>query len=1226
MKSLAINLEAQTHSRPNLELRTTCDRGGRQLLTSAVSKLVLPFGRRMAALVIFAFCCGEVTMAGVEENFGYSVNPGGASVSIFSYNGPDGAVVIPSKLPVYDPVTESDVLKTVSAIEGGFFGRTGLTSLTIPSSVTSIGSSAFRDCSGLTSLTIPSSVTSIGSSAFSGCTGLTSLTIPSSVTSIGSSAFSECSGLTSLTIPDSVTTIDDSAFYGCVSLKNLTIGESVTAIGNAAFYDCGSLTNLTIPSSVTSILDNAFRGCSSLTSLSIPKSGTSLTNSVITIGYSAFRGCSRLTNLMIGERVTSIGELAFQGCGSLTSLSIPDSVTSIQREAFSGCSSLTNLTLGDNVTIIGDSAFHGCSSLRKLIIPDRVTTIETNAFYGQNFDGQVIFLGNAPLIGSSVFRGRDSNSGSCELFFDRYASGYTAPSWISYNMNHIHAMTGKAELIQSLRIIFDDEQEVTITGCSIIGALGPDGIIYAYWGGISIPNFIDGKPVTRIGDHAFTEEYFLPEVGIPSTVNSIGEFAFSGCRSLTSLTIPSSVTEIGAHAFAGCTGLTSVTIPSGVNEIKAYTFSGCTGLTDVTIPDNITAIYNSAFADCTGLLSASYMGEVPSMGRDVFHNASVDFTVLYDVNQADFTSPIWHGYNSMPYNGTAPSELFPFVIETSSTTARLGGKVVNDGGMPPTTLGVVYSVASLNGNPRIGGIGVTNVAATDIFDEFFNVTASSLLPGNAYVFSVYATNIFGTGYSSIVSFTTSFDPLFDFDTTYEYCFDGTPYDLRVGNQVTFNFDRLITTGQTVKLSGKLPTGLKYTPETGLLTGTISGKASVYQTVVQIYSGRTLVHTIPFPITVLDFPSSLIGNFDAILEDADENPKGALHLTITKSNAWSATLESAGSGKRSAKGTFILGEGLPTALIIADFPATSTALAETILLTLDGDVPNFTGTHNHGTLRGFRLASGTELPATPSVCTVVLDAGDQDGISSPAGFGWLKGSVSKAGIGALKGILGDGTAARITLRVSPSGQAVLWAQPYSNKNSRIGGIVTLSNIGLSSGDDDVLAEGLQWLKLAEAKTLSYPNGFGPLVVNLVSSRWIPPSTASSLGASLGWRNERTVSAIIQGAGISNQELQATTKLLPTEFTMNDKFNLVASVPDSSSRVAWSGKATAKDGGFAGVFTIPTGFSSETGSGSAAASGVLLQVGPWESVTGCGLIKIPIAGVKGGFRTAAFILGQ
>ena len=104
-----------------------------------------------------------------------------------------------------------------------FAGCSGLTSLTIPSGVTSIGDGAFYGCSGLTSMTIPSSVTSIGDRAFHGCSGLTSLTLPSSVTSIGYQTFSGCSGLTSLTIPSGVTSIGYYAFEGCSGLTSIYV-------------------------------------------------------------------------------------------------------------------------------------------------------------------------------------------------------------------------------------------------------------------------------------------------------------------------------------------------------------------------------------------------------------------------------------------------------------------------------------------------------------------------------------------------------------------------------------------------------------------------------------------------------------------------------------------------------------------------------------------------------------------------------------------------------------------------------------------------------------------------------------------------------------------------------------------------------------------------------------------------------------------------------------------
>ena len=128
-----------------------------------------------------------------------------------------------------------------------------------------IGDGAFNYCSNLTSITIPSGVTSIGEEAFSGCSGLTSINIPNSVTTIGAAAFYDCSSLTSITIPDSVTSISVNAFSGCSSLTSVTIPNSVTSIGGNAFRYCTSLTSVTIPNSVTTIGAGVFGNCNSLT-------------------------------------------------------------------------------------------------------------------------------------------------------------------------------------------------------------------------------------------------------------------------------------------------------------------------------------------------------------------------------------------------------------------------------------------------------------------------------------------------------------------------------------------------------------------------------------------------------------------------------------------------------------------------------------------------------------------------------------------------------------------------------------------------------------------------------------------------------------------------------------------------------------------------------------------------------------------------------------------------
>ena len=497
--------------------------------------------------------------------------------------------------------------------------------------MTSIGQSAFEYCSGLTSVTIPNSVTSIGKRVFSGCSGLTSIkvesgnpvydsrnncnaiiesktntlvagcantTIPISVTSIGSEAFYACDGLTDIDLPNSLTIISDDAFFGCKGLTNVNIPNSVTSIGSGAFENCFNLSSVQVSDSTVSIGRGAFSATLWLRNQpdglvyagkvayvykgTMPESSTiSLEDGTIGIADNAFSGCSGLTSVTIPNSVTRIGNNAFSRCTSLTSVTIPNSVTSIGDYAFLSCTglesatfhckviesfrdlyNLKNIVLGEEVISISSNAFYGCSGLTSVTIPNSVTTIGEYAFSGCKGLTSLTVPNSVTSIGNGAFR-------SC---------------------------------------IGLKEVNFNATNCSCTSS-------------------------------PFYECTSITTVKIGDNVQTIPRLAFYSCSGLTSVTIGNSVTSIGSSAFSGCKGLTSVTIPNSVKIIDRYAFSGCKGLTTVfckasEIPNNYGFDNN---LDCTlyvpiGCKESYIANHFGNQFKEIIEVAWADSETTYDVN------------------------------------------------------------------------------------------------------------------------------------------------------------------------------------------------------------------------------------------------------------------------------------------------------------------------------------------------------------------------------------------------------------------------------------------------------------------------------------------------------------------------------------------------------------------------------------------------------------------
>ena len=294
-----------------------------------------------------------VTVAAATNTFSFDLTTG----TITEYNGTDTVVVIPSKI-------------------------NGVT-------VTTIGTDAFLGLN-ITSVTIPASVTEIGSNAFAGCTNLTSvhyagdwsnLTIQSGNPAVQDAANAPLFDF-EFTPDNTAVIVTNYKYNGAaadVTIPSRYKGKPVTTIGHAAFFN-SAVTSVTIPDSVTSISDDAFVNCPQLTNISIP-------NSVTYIGFSAFNSCTSLKSITLPSSLSTIQSYAFCNCGNLETIRIPVSVTSIGNCAFDDCPSLMTVTYpgskkqwdaitkGSNNDVLENNLI--CAMLEATFDPDNGESIST---------------------------------------------------------------------------------------------------------------------------------------------------------------------------------------------------------------------------------------------------------------------------------------------------------------------------------------------------------------------------------------------------------------------------------------------------------------------------------------------------------------------------------------------------------------------------------------------------------------------------------------------------------------------------------------------------------------------------------------------------------------------------------------------------------------------------------------------------------------------------------
>lgn len=644
---------------------------------------------------------------------------------------PDSVTVIrEGTFQMCDSLTNFSGANNLRSIQAGAFQGTSLDEFKFDNfdNLVYIGSNSFESTK-LQKVNIPSTLTYIGTGAFKNIEPLEEVTIPflgysraenynwtfAGVYGLDSMKRAEDEAVRSIVVTVAQNaTIPVGAFSGSADVKSLTI-TSLLADGNYNVYDDEGISytrQSVVASSV--IPEYAFYGCESLQSVSMP-------DGITEIKSSAFENCINLSDYTLPTTLEMLGERAFYNCRTLSSISLPASLTAIGGEAFYNCSNLPSLTLPSSLLAIGDKAFYGCRKFTQITLPASLEAIGLGIFGDcSNLEKLTIarynWLSNPELTGVE----RYMVAPLAELFTKtsdvmieaaseeykpmyRCASGYYIPNTLSeVTVERVNSLMSGAfagwESLETVKLSWLAEEIEDADGHFTAGAIGYNAFYGCEY--MTSLTIVNGSSIRSIGDSAFYGCRNLTSSPLTEKVESIGDQALYGCSALTSVVFPATVTYYGSSILGDCYRLSSV-------EIKNYNY--------VVANEDFTTSFGTAKTAKLFATSSEYL-------RDNIY-MDISETPLYRIGTGYYLPRSLQTFTLRGVNQLEESAFSGFTSLTSVTLELV------DKAMEVNSYNMPYTI----GNAAFGGCTNLATLTTTNFDKVVSI-------GNSAFYNCYALN------------------------------------------------------------------------------------------------------------------------------------------------------------------------------------------------------------------------------------------------------------------------------------------------------------------------------------------------------------------------------------------------------------------------------------------------------------------------------------------------------